>query len=59
MLKIPKNMGQVFGHIGELTQGSLKVGQTVNAIVDAERRHSTSLNQLSNTLIARGLYVKF
>ncbi len=36
--KIPqKYAAEVFGHIGELTQGGLKVGQSVNAIVDAKR----------------------
>ena len=35
--------GQVFGHIGELKKGEIKVGQTLHAVVDAERRQATSL----------------
>ena len=54
-VKDTQKYGQVFGHIGELTQGSLKVGQTVNAIVDAERRHSTSLNHSATHLLHAAL----
>lgn len=54
-VKDTQKYGQVFGHIGELTQGSLKVGQTVNAIVDAERRHHTSLNHSATHLLHAAL----
>ena len=54
-VKDTQKYGQVFGHIGELTQGSLKVGQSVNAIVDAERRHSTSLNHSATHLLHAAL----
>ncbi|MEX4156635.1 alanine--tRNA ligase [Haemophilus influenzae] len=54
-VKDTQKYGQVFGHIGELTQGSLKVGQTVNAIVDAERRHNTSLNHSATHLLHAAL----
>lgn len=47
--------GQVFGHIGELTQGSLSVGQSVNAVVDATRRHQTSLNHSATHLLHAAL----
>lgn len=47
--------GQVFGHIGELTQGCLKVGQSVNAVVDVARRHQTSLNHSATHLLHAAL----
>ena len=48
-------MVRVFGHIGELEQGTLKVGQTVNAVVDAARRHQTSLNHSATHLLHAAL----
>lgn len=54
-VKDTQKYGQVFGHIGELTQGSLKVGQLVNAIVNAERRHHTSLNHSATHLLHAAL----
>lgn len=47
--------GQVFGHIGEVKQGVLKVGQTVNAIVDVIRRKNTSLNHSATHLLHAAL----
>ena len=52
-VKDTQKYGQVFGHIGELEQGTLKVGQTVNAVVDAARRHQTSLNHSATHLLHR------
>ena len=47
--------GQVFGHIGELTQGHLSVGQTVNALVNEARRQQTSLNHSATHLLHAAL----
>ena len=54
-VKDTQKYGQVFGHIGELEQGCLKVGQSVNAVVDAERRHQTSLNHSATHLLHAAL----
>ena len=45
----------MFGHIGELGTRQFKVGQTVNAVVDAERRHQTSLNHSATHLLHAAL----
>ncbi|MGC7590824.1 alanine--tRNA ligase [Bisgaard Taxon 46] len=47
--------GQVFGHIGKVTFGSLAIGQLVNAVVDVERRHHTSLNHSATHLLHAAL----
>lgn len=47
--------GQVFGHIGEITQGSLSVGQKLNAKVDSTRRHNISLNHSATHLLHSAL----
>ncbi len=54
-VKDTQKYGQVFGHIGELEQGSLAVGQSVNAVVDTERRHQTSLNHSATHLLHAAL----
>lgn len=54
-VKDTQKYGQVFGHIGELLQGTLSVGQTVNAVVDAERRQQTSLNHSATHLLHAAL----
>lgn len=47
--------GQVFGHIGVLEQGTLAVGQTINAVVDSERRQQISLNHSATHLLHAAL----
>ncbi len=54
-VKDTQKYGQVFGHIGELTQGELRVGQSVNAVVDVERRQQTSLNHSATHLLHAAL----
>ena len=54
-VKDTQKYGQVFGHIGELTQGTLSVGQTVNAVVDTVRRQKTSLNHSATHLLHAAL----
>lgn len=47
--------GQVFGHIGTLSQGMLKVGEKVNAVVDEARRKQISLNHSATHLLHSAL----
>ncbi|MCW9732968.1 alanine--tRNA ligase [Avibacterium sp. 20-15] len=47
--------GQVFGHIGELAEGTLSVGQSVNAVVDVARRKQISLNHSATHLLHAAL----
>ncbi|VEH68661.1 alanyl-tRNA synthase [Rodentibacter pneumotropicus] len=54
-VKDTQKYGQIFGHIGELEQGTLSVGQIVNAVVDVERRHQTSLNHSATHLLHAAL----
>ncbi|WP_233115406.1 alanine--tRNA ligase [Aggregatibacter actinomycetemcomitans] len=54
-VKDTQKYGQVFGHIGELTQGSLSVGQSVNAVVDEVRRQRISLNHSATHLLHAAL----
>ncbi|MFZ7174477.1 alanine--tRNA ligase [[Pasteurella] aerogenes] len=54
-VKDTQKYGQVFGHIGELTQGELRIGQSVNAVVDVERRQQTSLNHSATHLLHAAL----
>ncbi|OOR97101.1 alanine--tRNA ligase [Canicola haemoglobinophilus] len=54
-VKDTQKYGQVFGHIGELIQGTLSVGQTINAVVDVERRTQTSLNHSATHLLHAAL----
>ena len=54
-VKDTQKYGQVFGHIGELTQGSLSFGQSVNAVVDDVRRQRISLNHSATHLLHAAL----
>ena len=47
--------GKVFGHIGELAQGELAVGQSMNAVVDSQRRTKISLNHSATHLLHAAL----
>ncbi|MFQ1014410.1 alanine--tRNA ligase [Avibacterium paragallinarum] len=47
--------GQVFGHIGVLAEGTLSVGQSVNAVVDVARRKQISLNHSATHLLHAAL----
>ncbi|QEH08609.1 alanine--tRNA ligase [Histophilus somni] len=54
-VKDTQKYGQVFGHIGTLIQGTLNVGQTINAVVDTEHRTKTSLNHSATHLLHAAL----
>ncbi|WP_424411562.1 alanine--tRNA ligase [Pasteurella sp. PK-2025] len=54
-VKDTQKYGQVFGHIGKVTSGSLAIGQLVNAVVDVQRRHQTSLNHSATHLLHAAL----
>ena len=54
-VKDTQKYGRVFGHIGELEQGILSVGQTLNAVVDSERRNRISLNHSATHLLHAAL----
>lgn len=45
----------IFGHYGEVLQGSLKVGDTVNLHVDAERRQAIKANHSATHLLHAAL----
>ncbi|MGR6980628.1 alanine--tRNA ligase [Testudinibacter sp. P27/CKL/0425] len=54
-VKDTQKYGKVFGHIGELLQGELVVGQSLNAVVDSQRRAKTSLNHSATHLLHAAL----
>jgi alanyl-tRNA synthetase len=50
-----QKQGSVFTHIGNVTEGVLRVNDAVNAYVDAERRQSTILNHSGTHLLHAAL----
>ncbi|MEH2922809.1 alanine--tRNA ligase [Samsonia erythrinae] len=47
--------GQAIGHIGKLTQGSLRVNDSVDALVDSQRRDRIRLNHSATHLLHAAL----
>ncbi|MGQ0286423.1 alanine--tRNA ligase [Pasteurellaceae bacterium 22721_9_1] len=54
-VKDTQKYGQVVGHIGELAQGNLAVGQTVTATVNVVRRQNIKLNHSATHLLHAAL----
>ena len=50
-----QKQGDVVLHFGQLLEGSLRVGDTVLAVVDAARRHATALNHSATHLLHAAL----
>ncbi|MCW9023200.1 MAG: alanine--tRNA ligase [Gammaproteobacteria bacterium] len=50
-----KQGGKVFAHLGEVTEGLLKVGEQIEAVVDAERRQEIALNHSATHLLHSAL----
>ncbi|MEN8176908.1 MAG: DHHA1 domain-containing protein, partial [Pseudomonadota bacterium] len=50
-----KQGGEVFGHLGAVTSGTLKTGDRVTAAVDADKRGDTALNHSATHLMHAAL----
>jgi alanyl-tRNA synthetase len=50
-----QKLGRAYSHLGRVEQGSLKVGDLVEAIIDAERRNATRLNHSATHLLHAAL----
>ena len=50
-----QKQGEHFAHIGEVTQGTLNVGDTVSALIDSEARQRTALNHSATHLLHAAL----
>ncbi len=55
MVTDTQKYGQAFGHVGKLMSGSVTVGDTLQAEVDAARRQSIRLNQSASHLLHAAL----
>lgn len=47
--------GATIAHVGQLTTGCLRIGESINAAVDAERRHRIRLNHSATHLLHAAL----
>ncbi len=50
-----QKQGKVFTHMGELLEGEMKVGDTVNAVIDADRRLATIAHHSATHLMHAAL----
>lgn len=55
IVKDTQKFGQSIGHIGHLMQGDLSVNQTIDAIIDSDRRNRTRLNHSATHLLHAAL----
>lgn len=55
IVKDTQKFGQSIGHIGHLMQGNLSLNQTVDAIIDSDRRNRTRLNHSATHLLHAAL----
>ena len=50
-----KKMGDLFIHIGEVENGSLKIGESVNLLIDIEKRNNLKANHSATHLLHESL----